>query len=84
MCMRSVNDGVVKLTGTVPTYADKEEADKRTHHRKNVTAVDNELQVSGGAEVDDATLLRKLSEKLTYDRVGYGTTAFTLHYHRSS
>jgi hyperosmotically inducible periplasmic protein len=72
----TVNDGVVKLTGTVPTYADKEDADKRTHHRKNVTAVDNEIRISGGAEVDDATLLKKLSEKLTYDRVGYGTTAF--------
>jgi len=71
----AVNDGVVKLTGTVPTYADKEDADKRVHHRKNVTAVDNEIQVAAG-EVDDATLLRKLSEKLTYDRVGYGTTAF--------
>jgi len=70
-----VNDGVVKLTGTVPTYADKEDADKRVHHRRNVTAVDNEIQVAAG-EVDDSTLLRKLSEKLTYDRVGYGTTAF--------
>jgi hyperosmotically inducible periplasmic protein len=72
----AVNDGVVKLTGTVPTYADKEDADKRTHHRKNVTAVDNEIRISSGAEVDDATLLKKLSEKLAYDRVGYGTTAF--------
>jgi osmotically-inducible protein OsmY len=71
----AVNDGVVKLTGTVPTYADKEDADKRVHHRKNVTAVDNEIQVAAG-EVDDSTLLRKLSQKLTYDRVGYGTTAF--------
>jgi hyperosmotically inducible protein len=70
-----VNDGVVKLTGTVPTYADKEDADKRTHHRKNVTAVDNEIQVAAG-EVDDTTLRNKLAEKLIYDRVGYGTTAF--------
>jgi hyperosmotically inducible protein len=71
----NVNDGVVKLTGTVPAYADKEDADKRVHHRKNVTAVDNEIQVAGG-EVDDATLQNKLVQKLEYDRVGYGTTAF--------
>ncbi len=71
----NVNDGVVRLTGTVPTYADKEDADRRVHHRKNVRAVDNELQVAG-VEVDDATLTKKLAEKLAYDRVGYGTTAF--------
>ena len=71
----NVNDGLVRLTGTVATYADKQNADKATHHRKNVRAVDNEIQVAG-AEVDDATLTRKLGEKLTYDRVGYGTTAF--------
>ena len=71
----NVNDGVVKLTGSVPTYADKEDADRRVHHRKNVSAVDNELVVAG-PEVDDATLARKLTEKVEYDRVGYGTTAF--------
>ena len=70
-----VNNGVVKLTGSVPVYADKEDADRRVHHRKGVTAVDNEIQVAG-SEVDDATLTRKLSEKLEYDRVGYGSTAF--------
>jgi len=69
------NNGVVKLTGTVLLYADKEDADRRVHHRKGVTAVDNEIQVAA-TEVDDATLTRKLAEKLEYDRVGYGTTAF--------
>lgn len=71
-----VNSGAVKLTGSVATYADKEDADRRAHHRKGVTAVDNELQVAVGSEVDDATLTKKLVEKLEYDRVGYGTTAF--------
>ena len=70
-----VNNGAVKLTGSVPTYADKEDADRRVHHRKGVTAVDNELQVAG-ASVDDETLQKKLIAKLEYDRVGYGTTAF--------
>ena len=71
----SVQSGTVTLTGTVPTYADKEDADKRTHHRKNVRGVDNEIQVAAG-EMDDVTLRNKLAEKLAYDRVGYGTTAF--------
>ena len=71
----TVNDGVVKLTGTVPTYADKEDADKKAHHRKSVRAVENDIVV-GGETVDDTTLRNKLAEKLEYDRVGYGTTAF--------
>ena len=71
----AVHDGVVVLSGTVNRYADKEDADKKAHHRKNVKGVENDIQVAGG-EVDDATLRKKLSEKLAYDRVGYGTTAF--------
>lgn len=71
----SVNNGVVTLTGTVDVYSDKEEADKKAHHRKNVKGVENEIQV-GGPAVEDATLRDKLAQKLAYDRVGYGTTAF--------
>ena len=69
------NNGVVRLTGSVSTYAEKEDADRRTHHRANVRAVDNEIEVAGPA-VEDSTLQNKLVEKLEYDRVGYGTTAF--------
>ena len=71
----AVQAGTVTLSGTVPTYADKEDADKKAHHRKGVRGVENLIQVAG-VEVDDRTLMRKLSEKLAYDRVGYGTTAF--------
>jgi len=71
----SVNDGVVKLTGTVLTYADKEDADRRTHHRKNVKAVDDEIQVAGPI-LDDRTLALKLAEKIEYARAGYSTTPF--------
>ncbi len=71
----SVRDGIVVLTGVVPTYADKEDADRRAHHRKNVKGVSNQIQVAVG-EIADGTLLRKLVEKVSYDRVGYGTTAF--------
>jgi hyperosmotically inducible protein len=70
-----VQNGVATLTGTVDVYADKEDADKRAHHRKNVKGVQNLIEV-GGPVVDDVTLRDKLAEKLIYDRVGYGTTAF--------
>lgn len=71
----TVRDGVVVLSGTVSLYADKEDAERKARHRKNVRSVQNMIEVSAG-EVDDATLRAKLSQKLAYDRVGYGTTAF--------
>ena len=71
----SVEDGVIMLTGTVGLYSDKLDADDRAHHRKNVKGVENLITVSS-APVDDVTLRDKLAEKLAYDRVGYGTTAF--------
>jgi hyperosmotically inducible protein len=71
----STQDGIVTLTGTVNVYSDKEDADNKAHHRKNVNGVQNQIQVDGPV-VDDTTLRNKLSEKLAYDRVGYGTTAF--------
>ena len=71
----SVHDGVVMLSGTVDVYSAKEDADKKAHHRKNVKAVQNMIEVAGPV-VDDVQLRDKLAEKLAYDRVGYGTTAF--------
>jgi hyperosmotically inducible periplasmic protein len=71
----AVQNGVVTLTGTVEIYSAKEDADKKAHHRKNVKGVQNEITVAGPA-VEDVTLRNKLAEKLAYDRVGYGTTAF--------
>ncbi len=71
----AVQNGVVTLTGTVDVYAEKEDADKKAHHRKNVKGVQNLIEV-GGPTVEDETLRRKLGEKLAYDRVGYGTTTF--------
>jgi osmotically-inducible protein OsmY len=71
----SVQNGIVKLTGTVDLYSAKLDADNRAHHRRNVKSVDNQIQVEGPT-VEDTTLRDKLAEKLAYDRVGYGTTAF--------
>ena len=71
----TANGGIVILTGDVALYADKEEADKKAHHLKNIIAVRNEIQVVG-AKVSDQELQTKLVKKLEFDRVGYGTTAF--------
>jgi hyperosmotically inducible periplasmic protein len=71
----SVQNGVVTLTGSVDLYSSKVAADDRAHHQKNVKGVENQIVVAGPA-VDDVTLRNKLAEKLAYDRVGYGTTAF--------
>lgn len=71
----AVQNGIVTLTGTVDVYADKVDADRKVHHRKNVRAVQNLIEVAGPV-VEDVTLRDKLAERLAYDRVGYGTTAF--------
>ena len=71
----SLQGNAVVLTGTVNLYADKENADSRVHHVKGVKAVDNEIKIAGPA-VEDTVLRDKLAQALSYDRVGYGTTAF--------
>jgi osmotically-inducible protein OsmY len=73
----AIANGIVTLSGTVETYSVKEDAEKRSQHVKNVKATENDIIV-GGPSVSDSTLRQKLSEKLTYDRVGYGTTAFNM------
>ncbi len=74
-----VKNGIVTLSGTVDLYATKEDAEHKIHHKKGVVAVQNMIDVQGGgkgAELSDVELRSKLAEKLAYDRVGYGTTAF--------
>jgi len=71
----TAHDGVVTLTGTVPLFALKQEADKRTHKIKGVHAVTNEIQVAG-SNLSDFALEAKLVKAISYDRIGYGTTPF--------
>lgn len=69
------NNGIATLTGTVALYEYKADAANRVRKAKGVTAVRNDIQVAGPT-VSDEELKAKLSEKLAYDRVGYGTTTF--------
>ena len=69
----SVENGIATLTGTVSLYEYKKDAANRVRKAKGVTAVRNEIEVSGDkANVSDSELKSKLVEKMTYDRVGYG------------
>ncbi|MBS1814375.1 MAG: BON domain-containing protein [Acidobacteria bacterium] len=72
----SVKNGVVTLSGDVDVFSDKEDADRRAHHVDGVNAVRNMINVSSTTKLSDQELRDKLAEKLAYDRVGYGTTAF--------
>lgn len=71
----SVENGIATLSGSVGLYEYKKDAANRIRKVPGVTAVRNEIQVSGPT-VEDNTLKAKLAEKLAYDRVGYGTTPF--------
>jgi osmotically-inducible protein OsmY len=67
----AVDNGVVTLTGTVELYEYKADAGNRALHTKGITAVRNQIEVTGPA-IPDQELQAKLAEKLQYDRVGYG------------
>jgi len=68
-------NGIATLSGTVDLYEYKADAEKRVSKAKGVVAVRNMIEVAGPT-VSDQELQSKLGEKLAYDRVGYGTTAF--------
>lgn len=67
----SVLDQIVELTGTVELMAHKSEADRRARKVERVDGIRNKIQVAG-KQVSDTELKEKLSNKLRYDRVGYG------------
>ena len=69
----STENGIATLTGTVSLYEYKQDAEKRVRKAKGVAAVRNQIEVAGPS-VSDTELKNKLSEKLAYDRVGYGNT----------
>jgi hyperosmotically inducible protein len=64
-------NGIATLSGSVSLYEYKADADKTVHKVKGVVAVRNDIQVAG-PNVSDSDLQKKILEKLSYDRVGYG------------
>jgi hyperosmotically inducible protein len=71
----TAHDGVITLTGTVPLFDLKQEADRRTRKIKGVQSVFNEIDVTG-PNLPDSVVEAKLVKAISYDRVGYGTTPF--------
>src|SRR5512146_1417162 len=67
----TMSNGIATLTGTVDLYIHKADAEKTALHTKGVTAVRNEIQVTG-TNISDADLQKKLVSKLSYDQIGFG------------
>lgn len=66
-----VDDGIVTLSGSVDLLVDKANAESRVRKIKSVDGVRNHIHVAAGM-VSDADLFNTLSDKLRYDRIGYG------------
>src|SRR6478609_3487160 len=71
----TVQNGMVTLTGTVNTYADREKAEHKASSIKNVAGVRDQIEVAG-KRVSDDELRKQLADKLRYDRMSYGLSVF--------
>lgn len=65
------DDRIVTLTGTVDLYIDKVDAARKAEKSDGVDGVRNEIVVEGRS-ASDADLQEALTNKLRYDRIGYG------------
>jgi len=66
----TVEDGIVTLSGNVELYIDKVDAEKKIRKVQKVDGVRNHIEVA--SSVHDEILRDQLSNKLRYDRIGYG------------
>lgn len=66
----TVEDGIVTLAGSVELYIDKVNAEKRVRKIQNVDGVRNRIGVA--SSLHDDVLRERLTNKLRYDRIGYG------------
>jgi hyperosmotically inducible periplasmic protein len=66
----NTDDGIVTLQGTTKLLIDKLDAGKKVDKLEHVQGVRNHVDVESSAS--DQQLREKLSEKLRYDRVGFG------------
>lgn len=70
-----VRDGVVTLTGTVDTYAEREKIDRKASSVHHVTGVRDGIEVVG-KRVSDDDLRKQLADKLRYEPMSYGRAVF--------
>ena len=71
----NVQNGVVTLTGTVDTYADREKIERKAGSMHHVQGVRDQIEVAG-KQVGDDQLRKDLAEKLRYDQYNYGYNVF--------
>jgi osmotically-inducible protein OsmY len=65
-----VEDQIVALDGTVNLYIDRENLERKVKRIKNVDGIRNHVQVQ--SNVPDEQLRQTLTDRLRYDRVGFG------------
>jgi hyperosmotically inducible periplasmic protein len=70
-----VQGGIVKLTGTVELLSYKDMAEDRLRKIKGITGFDNQIQIASSG-VSDAQLLKQISKKIYYDRIGWWDCPF--------
>jgi hyperosmotically inducible periplasmic protein len=78
-----VQGGVVTLTGTVNSLADKLDAEKRVEKTREASSIRDQITVNG-PEISDQELYNKLGKALAYCRQGYPSfpfNAITLQVH---
>lgn len=78
----STEDGIVTLEGSVKLYIDKVDVGRKVSKISHAAGVRNHVKVEG--DVPDSELQSTLSEKLTYDRIGYGVMFNALNLHVQS
>jgi osmotically-inducible protein OsmY len=71
----TVQSGMVTLTGTVNTFADREKIESKASSIRNVAGVRDQIEVAG-KQVSDDELRKDLADKLRYDRMAYGLQVF--------
>lgn len=78
-----IQNGVVTLTGSVNSLADKLDAEKRVQKTHEAASINDQIAVNG-PEVSDQELYNKLAKALAYSREGYPSfpfNAITLQLH---
>ena len=66
----NVQDGVVTLSGTVDTFAEREKIERKASSIKHVQGVRDRIEVAG-KRVSDDELRKQLADKLRYEPMGY-------------
>jgi hyperosmotically inducible periplasmic protein len=66
----NVQDGMVTLSGTVDTFAEREKIDRKASSIKHVQGVRDRIEVAG-KRVSDDQLRKELADKLRYEPMGY-------------